>query len=280
MSDKKREKKVCGIHLSGPGSKKTCLVVMKKNLRSSVAKVTKIYDHIGSQGMIFSDDRLIRILELEAPMDEVFVDCPLTNPPCVSCTRPICPGVNHCDDISVAFLLSLAKKMKSTKKMRRPINPQNQRLVDIYRLVYEGVSDTTYSANLAPLVVRAQTLQRRINGTELPVSLKETSVKQAIIAIGQMIGMERTISKKFKNFERGSAIRHQFITQLQAHQIVHFSEASIADRLLNSADSFSAFITSLVAIIYLSEGCEEKPKFLTPENGWIYLPIDKKDETS
>ena len=60
----------------------------------------------------------------------------------------------------------------------RPLNPQNLRLWDAMfgRGSEFGNLEPTYSANQAPLVVRARTLQRRLRAVLPDLTLRETNV--------------------------------------------------------------------------------------------------------
>ncbi len=121
-----------GLHISGPNSLKSVVIVLEGALPIKPLNIAGLYEKIGSQGKLFSDDRLVDILQLRGPFQEVFVDCPLSVPPCVSCERPVCPGAINCEDVSVAYMLALNEKIKSLGvRKKRPINPQSQRLWDI-----------------------------------------------------------------------------------------------------------------------------------------------------
>ncbi len=122
-----------GIHLSGPNSHKTSIVCLEGDLHHEPLTVVKVYEKIGSFGSLFSDDRIVEMIRHLGPAEEAFVDCPLTVPPCVACVRSSCPGVKGCEDITVAYMMHLASLIDQTKgKRRKPLNPQSQRLWDVF----------------------------------------------------------------------------------------------------------------------------------------------------
>src|SRR4051812_37782130 len=86
-------KRFVGIHLSGSNAHKTACVILQGTPLFEPLRVSKLYEKIGSSGSLFSDERLVEILLRETPVETVFVDCPLTVPPCVACERAVCPGV-------------------------------------------------------------------------------------------------------------------------------------------------------------------------------------------
>ena len=121
--------KVAGIHLAGPNSLKTILVIMTGHLGEGNLKIDSIYDRLGPLHKLFSDDRLFEILRKERP-DRIMIDSPLTVPPCVACTRLSCPGVIACEDIAVAYMQRMLESSQGRRR-KRPLNPQTQRIWDV-----------------------------------------------------------------------------------------------------------------------------------------------------
>ena len=126
---------VGGIHLSGPNSPETSIVIMTGQFLDGNLKMSYVFEKIAAFGSLFSDDRLFELIKITSP-SEVFVDCPLTVPPCVSCERSLCPGVPACEDMAVAMMQAIASGASKTRK--RPLNPQTQRLWDVSRAYAEN----------------------------------------------------------------------------------------------------------------------------------------------
>lgn len=211
--------------------------------------IERVYDRIGSTGRTFSDDRVVDILQREGPFSEVMVDCPLGVPPCVACERPVCPGVVACEDVGVAYMLSVAAK--TPKKRRRPVNPQTQRLWDVVRQASHGDhQETTYSANMAPLVIRARTLQRRLNGIVPAVRLRETSVQHAVRELSRELGLDDTIAHSYRDFTEGREMRENFIEALLAKGWLGEAAADgFVDTVPLAVETFHAFIAAFVAAL-------------------------------
>ena len=93
-------------------------------------KIIRHFGKIGGVGRLFSDERLFEIIRQFRP-DEVVIDCPVTEPPCVTCQRPRCPGVDACEDLAVAYMQSLVIGSEQGRKRKRPLNPQTQRIWDV-----------------------------------------------------------------------------------------------------------------------------------------------------
>ncbi|MCX6116767.1 MAG: hypothetical protein NT027_04445 [Proteobacteria bacterium] len=185
---------VAGLHLSGANARKSAVVLLQLHRPSEDhaalnISLLSVYEKIGSSGSLFSDDRILNILSGASRIVEAIVDCPLTEPPCVSCVRPVCPGAVRCEDVSVAMMLSHESQRgrKGAHKLR-PVNPQQQRLWDIMYARHGafGNLEPSYSANMAPLVVRARTLARRLK-SELPdLSLRETNIAILVAQLAQL----------------------------------------------------------------------------------------------
>lgn len=267
--------KVAGVHLAGPNSTKTTLVILAGPAGEGPLKIQGIYDRMGTVNKLFSDDRLFEVLRAEDP-DRVMIDSPLSVPPCVACTRPVCPGVNACEDIAVAFM----QKMVDThtgKKKKKPMNPQTQRIWDVkewYRW-HPSLQEPTYSSNKAPLVVRSLTLQRRLNSLEKPLRLYETSIPHAISVLVDQLALPSDLAYEYRAFGIGREKRQAILRKLVE---MRFLDAEIPPEVSATVEVFSAVIAGVVA------GMEQRDLVSRPENeffqgqGWVYLPKLAPDE--
>lgn len=265
-----------GIHLSGSNAPKTAVVILRQMPGSLSLNLSKVYEKIGSFGNLFSDDRLLGILEHETPLEGVFADCPLSAPPCVECRRPICPGVMHCGDVSVAFMMSLAAQQKRLGARRvRPLNPQSQRLWDVLQ-VYSKEGDRpepTFSANMAPLVIRARTLQRRLNAVRPELRLRETHVATALEILAPVMGLNRDIRVLYRKFEEGLSVREGIAEALMATEILNPSScADLVESCVASVEVFHALVSAIVAGLHHRGLTTQPPDAFTGGDGWVHLP--------
>ncbi len=261
--------KVAGIHLAGPNSTKTTVVIMTGRPWEGNLKINAVLDRMGALHRLFSDDRLFDFLRMEAP-DRVMIDSPLTVPPCVACTRPLCPGVNACEDIAVAYMQKLAES-SAGRKRRRVMNPQTQRIWDVKEWFQwaPSLQEPTYSANKAPLVVRAMTLQRRLNSLPRPIRLWETSVPHAVSCLVDQWGLDRELAYQYRAFEVG---RDRRTSLLEALHERGFLEEDDIDEVAASVESFSAAVAAIVAAFELYGFCSRPDNAFFLEQGWVYLP--------
>lgn len=265
-----------GIHLSGPNAPKSALVVLSGGDQHLPLKIGKVYEKIGSFGRLFSDERLVSIVKQESPLREIFVDCPLSVPPCVECIRPTCPGVLACDDLGVAYMLSLGEKSRRHRRAR-PVNPQSQRLWDIYRdldRTDKGLArmESSYSSNMAPLVIRARTLQRRLHDFAPDIVLKETSVAGTLELVAPVLGLPLEIGSHYRHFDRGPTSRDAVLQAVVAAGWL----APVGDEdyevLTSSLEAFQAFIASWVAALHAVKLTTRPPDDYLDEGGWVHLP--------
>lgn len=278
QSESNFSQRFVGVHLSGPNANKTAVVILEGALPGLPLLVHKVYEKIGIFGNIFSDDRLFEIISTQpmSKLSAVFVDCPLTVPPCVACSRPVCPGAYSCEDLAVAYMLSLSSRVKSRGAQRtRPVNPQSQRLWDIvYFAENTGARrEPSYSANMAPLVTRAKTLERRLRGLCPPVAVRETSIPLALDRIGQITAYAGDAAEEYRNFEKGAQTRQRIVKELMA---AGFLDDCLTPDLQKSiaatVEVFSAFIAAVVNAMADSGRTDTRPQHYLASEGWVHLP--------
>ena len=273
-----RKTAVVGIHLSGPNAKKSAVAVL--SVQEFSTKFVSLYEKIGSVGSLFSDERIIDILRVHPMVSDVFVDCPVSEPPCVNCERPACPGVVRCEDVAVGMMMAIEQKRgrKGGHKLR-PLNPQNLRLWDAMfgRGEEFGNMEPTYSANLAPLVVRARTLQRRLRAEFPEVSLRETHVPFLLSQLRELFDGEDWV-RGYRNFERGFDLRAEILSELASRKTaerfpelaIQISEDAI-DTVAASVEGFHAFMAGAMAV-WSSRGiARAKTPYFTQNAGWVEL---------
>jgi len=276
MSEKKVSFKVAGIHVSGPSAGKTALCFLGGKEAGPPWTLLGLYPKIAPMGAVFSDERILEILRANQPLVGAFVDCPLTVPPCVACTRPVCPGAWNCDDVAVAYMLAQTEKVRERRpKKRRVVNPQAQRLWDVLHVVDQVSSEQepSYSSNLAPLVVRAQTLQRRLRSLDSPLTLRETSVPHAVKSLAAILGLRTSLPRDYRNFEVGRKTREKVLDILVRRRILAPVETwEFEQDIVASVDVFASLVTALVAAAWHAGLVEEPPAHFMPTEGWVYLP--------
>jgi len=265
--------------LSGANAHKTSIVVLHGSAGADPLTIMKVYEKIGPLGSLFSDERIIEILAHEADLKRIMVDCPLTLPPCVTCTREVCPGAKRCEDVSVAWMLSMGSKIpKKQLRNAKPINTQVQRLWDIYNLFDKdggykaNREEPSYSANQAPLVGRAQALGKRIKGAAITAPVLETSVYSAIKSALNALGLNEDVADLYRKFESGRAVRQKILKALDAFDWIDISSWPEDEVSLSDINNFNALITAWVGALNYAGLTNKKPQGFTDTEGWVLSP--------
>ncbi len=265
--------KVAGIHLAGPNSPKTTVVIMTGRWGEGNLKMESVHERLGPLHKLFSDERVFELLRREAP-DRIMIDSPLTLPPCVACTRPSCPGVIACEDIAVAYMQKLIAT-PSGRRRKRPLNPQTQRVWDVEGWFEHphNVQEPTYSANKAPLVVRAVTLQRRLNSLPEPLKLLETSIPHVLQALSELWQLEAQVAHDYRSFEGGQERRSFWVSCFKGKGWIDpASKVTQLAPLAQSVEVFSAWLAATLAYWHMTEQVTKPEHEFYDQQGWVYLP--------
>ena len=265
--------RVAGVHLSGANARKSAVVLLEVT-NNNIAFLS-LYEKIGSMGSLFSDDRILDILNHHQGVATVMVDCPATEPPCVACTRATCPGAVRCEDVSVAMMMAIEHRRgrRGAHKLR-PLNPQNQRLWDVMyaRGGSWGNLEPSYSANLAPLVVRARTLQRRLRSLYPEMKLRETHIPILLSQLATLFD-RGAWANEFRNFENGRAIRDEIVGFLaqSAHLPLRIEISQDARQSISqTVETFQAFLAAAMAAWrHVGLASTPTPFFEEQNEGWV-----------
>ncbi len=272
-----------GLHLAGPNSNKTALVILHYSFNDQKLIIKRVYEKIGSYGSLYSDDRLTKVLKFEGEPHALVVDAPLSVPPCVRCVQPTCPGVNSCSDVEVAFMISKSRVLNNKKKGRkvRPINPQCHRLWDVEQMIrlWPKIIEPSYSSNLAPLVIRAQVFQKRLRAEYPNLTLYETSIPLSLQVFRDFFsdGGE-DFWTGYNDFFQGAKIRGQIFNCLWEKWFAPQDDLEVLrEKIITIIPLFNAFICGLNAV-FLSVNHKQNvmQQKLPPQQEQLFIPSVEK----
>jgi len=270
-----------GIHLSGSNSQRTSVVSSQRVNNSDAAsvKVERVYEHIGSMDLVHSDKRLLDIIAYEKPSADLFTDVPLQAPPCVRCRLEVCPGIERCETVAVAYMSKLKDKRPGLRRRNRLFNPQSQRLWDCYKWSHNEFSrmEPSYNPAKSPLVVRARVLQKQLKGQNTPVSLKETSVPHFLFRWAKQGLIPPDSATYYKRFSDGSSHRRLIVHSLVEKGLLLFGASGDKTKITDSVDLFCALICSYASSLFHCGHLEIPPETIFNEEGWVYLPRPLSD---
>jgi hypothetical protein len=272
----KKPIRIAGIHIAGPNSGKTAMTLLANNPLEQPIRVVEIFGRIGNYGRHLSDDRLIEIMTRNQPLCGIFVDVPLTLPPCMSCTRPLCPGVARCEDVAVNYMLALAEKLAPRRQRRhRPVNPQSQRLWDVYHTSMGSgpPHEPTYNPNIAPLITRAKTLQRRLKLSIPKLAINETNIPLALELLADGLGSDLSLAREYRSFSAGLERRHDWLDLLLAEGwLSRETSPERIDEIVSSVEIFHSFVAALIGCMTESQLSSQIPREYDASLGWVHLP--------
>jgi predicted nuclease with RNAse H fold len=151
-----------GVDLGGGRGKKTALAVLERN-RNGVT-VTRILPRAKEAPLY--DKALVAAIRERAEGVMVCVDAPLTLPPCLRCSEPVCPGQEACIDAEVVAMRALATVPPADRRDHRrgkpTITPYTQRATDLYLRKRGLLARETLGQGMGPLAARAAHLVRAL----------------------------------------------------------------------------------------------------------------------
>ena len=151
-----------GVDLGGGKGKKTALAVLERT-RTGVlvtrlsprAKEAPLYDGI-----------LVATLRGLGQNAVICVDAPLTLPPCLRCTEPVCPGQPACVDSEVISMRELASREpqegRDHRRGKPAVTPYTQRATDLYLRSRGVLARETMGQSMGPVAARAAHLVRAL----------------------------------------------------------------------------------------------------------------------
>jgi hypothetical protein len=151
-----------GVDLGGGKGKKTALAVLERG-RDGVT-VTRLSPRAKEAPLY--DGALVSTLVGLAGNAVLCIDAPLTLPPCLRCTEPVCPGQPACVDGEVVFMRALALEPPKTGRDHRRgkpmVTPYTQRATELYLKGRGILARETMGQAMGPLAARAAHLVRAL----------------------------------------------------------------------------------------------------------------------
>jgi predicted nuclease with RNAse H fold len=154
-----------GVDLGGGKGKKTALAVLERG-RDGVT-VTRLSPRAKEAPLY--DAALVSALAGLAGKTVICVDAPLTLPPCLRCSEPVCPGQNACVDAEVVSMRGLsgretgaASSGRDHRRGKPVITPYTQRATDLYLRSRGLPARETLGQAMGPLAARAAFLVRAL----------------------------------------------------------------------------------------------------------------------
>lgn len=267
-----------GVDLGGGRGKTTAIAVVRSG--PSGAQVMEVATRAGR--MPWTDDTLLGRLAEAAPGETVIaIDAPLTQAACGRCDRPVCPGMEACEDPAVIWLRTegraLVRKVgvETVGGGTRPAFTAQARLAPYAHRATEIV--LTYERGLLPLsaightagaiAARAGQIRRRLRGVgfELHANLIEVSPMATVAALCG--------PRAARGYKRDADPWHTRALILEKLDDLSFAPQSrmAREEVLQSDHCFDAVLSAYTAYLWARDGWVS-PTGCFIEDGWIVAP--------
>ena len=283
---------VLGIDLGGGKGKTTALATLRADGAS--ATVVDIAPRDGAPP--FYDAALLETIRAYGDETLLCLDAPLTLPPCLRCTVPICPGQQSCVDPSVVEMQALAREAtqlqsarpasegpptriaaelfreadRDTRRGKPAITPYTQRTTEVYMAVRLGiVAREGMGQGTGPLAARAAHLVRALTDRfTLNDNLIEVHPKGTLAQLG--------LGTPFKKHLRERETRARILESLSGE--LRFGPGVWRERCIQSDHLFEAVICAFTGFLWARDGWAVPPGATDRtdadrlRDGWIWMP--------
>lgn len=258
---------ILGIDLGGGKGKKTALATLRVDAHEGVTVVgldprpgaAPFYDHTLTEALrSFGDGTLI------------CVDAPLTLPPCLRCTVPVCPGQEACVDPAVVTMRRLAGEISETRSQpsrgKPAVTPYTQRPSELFLaarrhvVAREGLGQGTGPlAARAALLVRALADRYRLNENLIEVHPRTTL---------QLLGLSSPFKRHLKEREHRAHLLESLAPTLK------FGPGIWREHCVQSDHLFEAVITAFTGYLWARDGWQVPSEMggSAARDGWIWVP--------
>ena len=269
---------VLGVDLGGGKGKKTALATLRVD--GATATVVDIAPRTGAAP--FYDPTLLDTIRAYGDETLLCIDAPLTLPPCLRCTVPVCPGQESCVDPSVVEMRALAAEAverddafpsRSNRDARRgkpSITPYTQRTTEVFLACSAGIAAREgLGQGTGPLAARAAHLVRALaDRFTLNDNLIEVYPKATLIALG--------LGTPFKKHLRERETRARVLESLSAE--LRFGPGVWRERCVQSDHLFEAVICAFTGFLWARDGwalpatASARGADERLRDGWIWTP--------
>jgi hypothetical protein len=270
---------VLGIDLGGGKGKKTALATLR--LDGPTATVVDIAPRSGA--LPFYDAALLETIRQYGDETLLCIDAPLTLPPCLRCTVPVCPGQESCVDPSVVEMRALATETadrlgerggdRDARRGKPPITPYTQRATEIHLACRAGiVAREGLGQGTGPLAARASHLVRALADR---FTLNENLIEVYPRATLALLGLGTPFKKHLREREGRARILDSLSDELR------FGPGIWRERCVQSDHLFEAVICAFTGFLWArdgwtlpagAEGPGARDDAARLRDGWIWTP--------
>jgi hypothetical protein len=268
-----------GLELAGAKNQKTAIAALEYYPREQKIFLLDIYDRISGHDDQTGDEALLELLEeLRPGVARIGVNVPLTLPPCVTCTRRVCPLPAKCTVPAVRQMREYARREtgRGPAARGREFTPYTQRPIELWirRKVLGGlpeshqfVVDEALGGNKAPLTARMHFLKWHLSDFKVV----EAWPKLTVALLSAEFGVHRRTIESYRRLEEGVHARAELLEKIAEECGIFIYERDLR-KLSHSLTAFDAFICAYTALLSDSGHCVKMPPGFPASSGWVEFP--------
>lgn len=281
-------KRYLGLELAGAKNQKTSLAVLEFFPREKKIFLLEVYEKIGAvrEGsgtkptLITGDESLLQLLnELRQGASKMGVNIPLDLPPCMGCSRKVCPLPSKCTVPEVKWMRDFTRKQSRGRDSDHRVyefTPYTQRPMEIwarYRILSKLTEfdrlevDEAFGGNKAPLAARMNFLKRHLSW----IDLVEVWPKITVAFLAKQLGLNKRVISRYRQLESGNHAREEILDSLAETQGVFIYERDIR-KLASNLAAFDAFVCAYTALISDLDQCVKPPLGFPTSSEWLRYP--------
>lgn len=281
----RESKRYLGLELAGAKNEKSSLSTLEYYPKEKKIFLLDIYDKITWRNHECSGDQAILDLieEVRADFTTLGVSSSMELPPCIKCTRRICPLPSKCSVPAVKWMRSFSNSLtrKNKKQNFKEFTPYTQRPIELWikhhvlkSLPAEYVEnsgfevDETLGGNKAPLTARMNFLKRHLHKIEIV----EVLPKLSVVILASQLGLGKKAVTNYRRLETGVHARIEILEALAKEHGIFIYDRDMR-KLSHSLAAFHSFISAYTALQSALHQCAKSPPHFPLESGWIQHPI-------
>ena len=239
---------VLGIDLGGGKGKTTALATLRLDGRT--ATVVDIAPRTGA--LPFYDAALLETIRAYGDETLLCIDAPLTLPPCLRCTVPVCPGQDACVDPSVIEMRTLTAESvdgpahRDSRRGKPSITPYTQRTTEVHLSRRSGiVAREGLGQGTGPLAARAAHLVRALADR---FTLNENLIEVYPKATLALLGLGTPFKKHLRERETRARILESLSDELR------FGPGIWRERCVQNDHLFEAVLCAFTGFLWARDG--------------------------
>ena len=278
-----------GIDLGG-GRGKTTAVAELRTLPAGEGppRVAVFEVAVRSGQRPWTDDTLFERLSEPVAARVIALNAPLSSPACGRCTRPVCPGVEACEEPAVAWLRTTGRALVqgvaqetvggrpsarvagrvSLPVVQARLAPYAHRVTDVVMTYKRGLlPPSSLGATHGAVAARAGHLEKRLRGAGYRVHENLIEVSPAA-TVAALCGV-----KDARGYKRDADPWRTRALILERLGDLSFAPQSrmAREEVLGNDHCFDAVMSAYTAYLWARDGWEA-PTAELADDGWIYAP--------